>query len=296
MKNSVQFGSSLVSDSLQPHESQHAGPPCPLPTPGVHPNSCPLNQWCHPIISSSAVPFSCLQSFPASGSFPVSWLFASGGQSISYQNFPQQLLGSCWAPPLSSQAPWPLTDALGPDPTRDQSGLVSRLDDLGGRSPCPIHSSLLAERQSRPRLAPYGSAFLVKRILSRQPPPCRVQGGHHWGPSQKMPQGSSQETSVRTAQLLRWPWHSYQGNLFVPGWAAASPGICTPKGSLAGPENSPLLRRSSPLTLICGKTSPCPGPTTSPRVKNKINDSTQLLFALKDILNSSSQNSASTDT
>ena len=68
---------------LWPHELQHARPPCPLPTPGVHPNSCPLSQWCHPAISSSVVPFSsCLPSFPASGSFPMSQFFASGGQSI----------------------------------------------------------------------------------------------------------------------------------------------------------------------------------------------------------------------
>ena len=78
----VQFNRSDVSDSLWPHEPQHARPPCPSPTPGVHPNSCPLSQWCHPTISSSVVPFSCPQSFPASGSFQMSQLFASGGQSI----------------------------------------------------------------------------------------------------------------------------------------------------------------------------------------------------------------------
>ena len=74
--------SSVVSDSLQPHESQHARPPCPSPTPGVHPDSCPSSQWCHPAISSSVVPFSsCLQSLPASESFPMSQLFTWGGQS-----------------------------------------------------------------------------------------------------------------------------------------------------------------------------------------------------------------------
>ena len=81
--SSVQFSSSAVSDSLQPHESQHARPPCPSPTPRVHSNSCPLSQWCHPAISSSVIPFSsCPQSLPASESFPVSQLFAWGGQSI----------------------------------------------------------------------------------------------------------------------------------------------------------------------------------------------------------------------
>ena len=81
--SSVQFSRSVVSDSLWPHESQHASPSCPSPTPGVHPNSCPLSWWCHPTISSSVVPFSsCPQSLPASGSFPMSQLFAWGGQSI----------------------------------------------------------------------------------------------------------------------------------------------------------------------------------------------------------------------
>ena len=78
---SIQF-SSVASDSLQPHESQHVRPPCPSPTPRVYPNPCPLSRWCHPTILSSVVPFtSCPQSFPASGSFPMSQLFASGGQS-----------------------------------------------------------------------------------------------------------------------------------------------------------------------------------------------------------------------
>ena len=72
-----------MSDSLRPHESQHARPPCPSPTPGVHSDPHPLSQWCHPAISSSVVPFSsCPQSLPASGSFPMSQLFTRGGQSI----------------------------------------------------------------------------------------------------------------------------------------------------------------------------------------------------------------------
>ena len=78
-----QFGHSVVSDFLWPNEPQHARPSCPSPTPRVHPNPCPLSRWCHPTISSSVFPFSsCPQSFPASGSFPMSQLFASGGQSI----------------------------------------------------------------------------------------------------------------------------------------------------------------------------------------------------------------------
>ena len=80
---SVQFSRSVVSDSLWPHESQHARPPYPSPTPGVYSNSCPLSQWCHPTISSSVGPSSsCPQSLPTSGSFPMSQLFAWGGQSI----------------------------------------------------------------------------------------------------------------------------------------------------------------------------------------------------------------------
>ena len=81
--SSVQFSHSDVPDSLRPHELHHARPPCPLPNPGVHPNPCPSSWWCHPTISSSVVPFSSRpQSFPVSGSFQMSQLFASGGQSI----------------------------------------------------------------------------------------------------------------------------------------------------------------------------------------------------------------------
>ena len=83
--SSVQFSRSVMSNSLHPHELQHARPPCPSPTPGVHSNSRPSNWWCHPAISSSVVPFSsCLQSLPASESFPMSRLFAWGGQSASF--------------------------------------------------------------------------------------------------------------------------------------------------------------------------------------------------------------------
>ena len=81
--SSVQFSHSVVSDSLRACESQHARPPCPSPTPGVYSNSCPSSRWYHPAISSSVTLFSsCPQSLPASGSFPMSQLFAWGGQSI----------------------------------------------------------------------------------------------------------------------------------------------------------------------------------------------------------------------
>ena len=82
--HSVQFSHAVVSNSLWPHELQHARPPCPSPTAGVYSNSCLSSRWCHPNISSSIGPFSsCLQSFPASGSFQISPLFASGSRNIS---------------------------------------------------------------------------------------------------------------------------------------------------------------------------------------------------------------------
>ena len=81
--HSVQLSCLVLSDSLRPHEPQHARPPCPSPTPGLYTNSCLLSRWCHPTISSSLVPFSsCLQPFPASGSFQMCQLFTSGGQNI----------------------------------------------------------------------------------------------------------------------------------------------------------------------------------------------------------------------
>ena len=99
---SVQFSRSVVSDSLRPHESQHARPPCSSPTPGVHPNSCPWSQWCHPAISSSLVPFSsCPQSLPASESFPMSQLFAWCGQSIGVSALASVL-------PMNIQGQFPL--------------------------------------------------------------------------------------------------------------------------------------------------------------------------------------------
>ena len=84
--SSVQFSRSVMTDSLGPHESQHARPPCPSPSPGVHSDSHPSSPWCHPAISFSVIPFSsCPQSLPASKSFPMSQLFAWGGQSMDFQ-------------------------------------------------------------------------------------------------------------------------------------------------------------------------------------------------------------------
>ena len=95
----IQFSHSFTSDSFRPHESQHARPPCLSPTPGVHPNSCPLTRWRHLTISSSVVPFSsCLQSFPTSGSFQMSQLFTSGGQSIGVSASVLPMNTQGWSP------------------------------------------------------------------------------------------------------------------------------------------------------------------------------------------------------
>ena len=96
-----QFSHSVVSNSLRPHESQHARLPYPSPTPGVYANPCPSSRWCHPTISSSVVPFSsCPQSFPASGSFQMSQLFTSGGQSLGVSASASVLLMNTqdWSP------------------------------------------------------------------------------------------------------------------------------------------------------------------------------------------------------
>jgi len=99
--SSVQFSRSVMSDSLWPHESQHTRPPCPSPTPGVHSNSRPSSQWCHPAISSSVIPFSsCPQSLPASGSFPMSQLFTWSGQTTGVSALASDLLKNTqdWSP------------------------------------------------------------------------------------------------------------------------------------------------------------------------------------------------------
>ena len=100
--SSVQFSHSVVSDSLRPHESQHARPPCSSPSPRVHSDSHPSSLWCHPAISSSVIPFSsCPQSLPASGSFPMSQLFSWGGQSTGVSASPSVL-------PMNTQDWFPL--------------------------------------------------------------------------------------------------------------------------------------------------------------------------------------------
>ena len=109
-----------MSTPLQPHELQHARPPCPSPTPRVHPNPCPLCWWCHPTSSSSVVPFSsCPQSFPASRSFPMSQLFTSGGQSI-------RVSASTSVPPLNTQDWSPLRTLI----LLDQGSILRTLFNL----------------------------------------------------------------------------------------------------------------------------------------------------------------------
>ena len=133
---------SVVSDSLQPHGLQHARLPCPSPTPVDCSNSCPSNQWCHPTISSSVVPFFfCLQPFPSSGSFPVSQFFVSGGQSIraSASILPMNILD--WFPlGLLAGSPCSLRDSQESSPTPQFKSINSLvLSFLYGPSLTSIH-------------------------------------------------------------------------------------------------------------------------------------------------------------
>ena len=127
-----------MSDSLRPHELQHARPPCPSPTPGVHSDSHPSSQWCHPAISSSVIPFSFLQSFPASGFFPMSEFFSSGGQSVGSFSFS-----------LS--------------PSKEYSGLISFrrdwLDLLAVQEPL---KSLLQHHSSKASILWFSAFFIVQ--------------------------------------------------------------------------------------------------------------------------------------
>ena len=122
--HSIQFSRSVMSDSLQHYEPQHARPPCPSPTPGVYPNPCPLSWWCNPTISSSVFPFSsCSQSVPVSGSFPMSQLFSSGGQSIL--GLLAKIKGSIF--PFRWPKFWSFSFSI--SPSNEYSGLISfRMD------------------------------------------------------------------------------------------------------------------------------------------------------------------------
>ena len=128
-------------DSLRPHESQHTRPPCPSPTPGVYSNSCPLSRWCHPAISSSVIPFSSYpQSLPASGSFPMSQLFASGGQSIG-------VLASASVLPMNTQdwSPWGWTGwmALQSKGLSQESSLTPQFKSINFSALSFLHSPTL---------------------------------------------------------------------------------------------------------------------------------------------------------
>ena len=138
--SSVQFSRSVVSDSSRPHELQHTRPPCPSPTPGVYSNSRPSSQWCHPAISPSVVPFSsCPQSLPASGSFPMSQLFAWGGQNIG----------------VSALASFP--------PKKSQPGLISfRMDWLDLLAVQRTLKSLLQHHSSKASILRCSAFFTVQ--------------------------------------------------------------------------------------------------------------------------------------
>ena len=136
----VQFSCSVVSDSLQPHGLQHARPPSASPTPRACSNSCPLSQWCHPVVSSSVFPFSSrLQSSPASGTFPMSQLFASGGQSI-------EVSASVSVLPLNIQDWFPLGWLIGaPCSPRDsqESSPITQLKNINSSALSFVYSPTL---------------------------------------------------------------------------------------------------------------------------------------------------------
>ena len=155
---SVQLSHSVMSDSLRPHESQHARPPCPSPTPRVHPNPCPLNQWCHPTISSFVVPFSsCPQSFPASGSFQMRQLFSSGGQSIGVS-------ASTSVPPMNTQdwSAWRM-DWL--DLLTVQGTLKSLLQHHSSKASILMHSAFFIVQLSHPYMTTGKTIALTRWIF-----------------------------------------------------------------------------------------------------------------------------------
>ena len=146
-----------MSDFLQPHELQHARPPCPSPTPGVHPNSCPLSRWCHPVISSSVVPFSsCPQSLPASGSFPMSQLFSWGGQSTGVS-------ASASVLPMNTQdwSPFEWTGWL----SLQSKGLSSLLQHHSSKASILQRSAFFTVQLSHPYMPTGKTIALTRRTL-----------------------------------------------------------------------------------------------------------------------------------
>ena len=146
-----------MSDSLWPHESQHTRPPCPSQTPRVYSNSCPLRQWCHPVISSSVVPFSsCPQSLPASGSFPMNQLFEWGDQSIGVSVSTSVL-------PVNSQdlspSGWTCWISL------LSKGLSSLLQHHSSKASIFQHSAFFTVQLSRPYMTPGKTIALTRRTF-----------------------------------------------------------------------------------------------------------------------------------
>ena len=140
-----QFSHSVVSDSLRPHESWHARPPCPSPTPRVHPNLCPLSRWCHTTISSSVVPFSsCPQSRPASESFPMSQLFTSGWASASAISPSKEYPGLIWVGLVGSPCSPRDSQESSPSPKKTYGWLTNTWKDAQ-------HHPLLEKCKSRPQ-------------------------------------------------------------------------------------------------------------------------------------------------
>ena len=139
---SLQFSHSVGSDSLWPHGLQRARPPCPSSTPRVYSNSCPLSWWCHPTISSSVVLFSCLQSFPTSGSFQMSQVFASGGQIIGVSasaSVLQWIFRTAFLLGGLVGTPWSPRDSEESSPTPQFKSLSSALSFLYGPTFTSIH-------------------------------------------------------------------------------------------------------------------------------------------------------------
>ena len=157
MFRSDQISRSVVSDSLQPHESQHARPPCPSPTPRVHWDSCLSSQWCHPAISSSVVPFSsCPRSLPASESFPMSQLFAWGGQSTGVSALASFL-------PKKSQG-WSPSEWLVGSPCSPRA-LKSLLQHHSSKASILRRSAFFTVQLSHPYMTTGKTVALTRRIF-----------------------------------------------------------------------------------------------------------------------------------
>ena len=155
--SSVQLSRSVVSNSLWPHESKHARPPCPSQTPGVHSNSRASSQWCHPAISSTGVPFSCPQFLPASGSFPMSQLFTWGGQSTG-------VLASASVLPMNTQEWSPLgMDWL--DLLAVQGTLKSLLQHHSSKASILRHSAFFIVQLSHPYMTTGKTIALTRRTF-----------------------------------------------------------------------------------------------------------------------------------